>query len=210
MHHNKKLHLVTTLSLERMLSIWQNRLWTFAGISNGRLSGLLVNISLYGFAIAFVITTAISLRCVDDLSYWFLSCHEIFFSLLFFPSVYLWMLPVPKQDFLTGVCPKNNTIWLPLLIWTAICICGCRTIQHSFCYHNEGSEASCEFADAYYMLLFGVIQIILSQIPNFHNIEWLSVVAAIMSFTYSFIGMGLSIAQIIGMMGALAQAHHKY
>jgi len=60
------------------------------------------------------------------------------------------------------------------------------------------------------MLLFGVIQIILSQIPNFHNIEWLSVVAAIMSFTYSFIGMGLSIAQIIGMMGALAQAHHKY
>ncbi|QCE01881.1 probable amino acid permease 7 [Vigna unguiculata] len=103
------------------------------GISNGRLSGLLVNISLYGFAIAFVITTAISLR----------------------------------------------------------------TIQHSFCYHNEGSEASCEFADAYYMLLFGVIQIILSQIPNFHNIEWLSVVAAIMSFTYSFIGMGLSIAQII-------------
>jgi len=84
------------------------------------------------------------------------------------------------------------------------CISCCRTIQHSFCYHNKGSEASCESVDAYYMLLFGAIQIILSQIPNFHNIEWLSVVAAIMSFTYSFIGMGLSIAQIIGMMGALA------
>ncbi|KAL4328044.1 hypothetical protein HN51_035301 [Arachis hypogaea] len=38
------------------------------------------------------------------------------------------------------------------------------------------------------------------KIPNFHNIEWLSVVAAIMSFAYSFIGMALSILQIKGML----------
>nr|KYP73514.1 putative amino acid permease 7 [Cajanus cajan] len=103
------------------------------GIRNGRLSGLLVNISFYGFGIAYVITAAISLSA----------------------------------------------------------------IQNSFCYHNQGREASCESADVYYMLLFGAVQIVLSQIPNFHNIEWLSVVAAIMSFTYSFIGVGLSIATII-------------
>ncbi|MED6215949.1 hypothetical protein PIB30_118399 [Stylosanthes scabra] len=46
------------------------------------------------------------------------------------------------------------------------------------------------------MLIFGAIQVVLSQIPNFHNIEWLSVAAAIMSFAYSFIGMALSIVQI--------------
>ncbi|XP_027329975.1 probable amino acid permease 7 [Abrus precatorius] len=103
------------------------------GVGNGRLSGLLVNISLYGFGIAFVITTAISLRA----------------------------------------------------------------IQNSICFHQKGDEAACEIVDAYYMLLFGAIQIVLSQIPNFHNIKWLSVVAAIMSFTYSFIGMGLSIAKTI-------------
>ncbi|MED6215950.1 hypothetical protein PIB30_118399 [Stylosanthes scabra] len=103
------------------------------GLKNGRLSGLLVNISLYGFGIAYVITSAISIR----------------------------------------------------------------TILVSICYHTKGNEeVACEFVDAYYMLIFGAIQVVLSQIPNFHNIEWLSVAAAIMSFAYSFIGMALSIVQI--------------
>lgn len=48
------------------------------------------------------------------------------------------------------------------------------------------------------MLLFGAIQIVVSQIPGFHDMEWLSVVAAIMSFTYSFIGLGLGFAKVIG------------
>jgi uncharacterized protein involved in cysteine biosynthesis len=48
------------------------------------------------------------------------------------------------------------------------------------------------------MLLFGLIQIVMSQIPDFHNMEWLSIVAAIMSFTYSSIGFGLSFAKVIG------------
>ncbi|KAL1307252.1 hypothetical protein HN51_049226 [Arachis hypogaea] len=102
------------------------------GLKNGRLCGLLVNISLYGFGIAYVITSAISIR----------------------------------------------------------------TILVSICYHTNEEEVACEFVDAYYMLIFGAIQVVLSQIPNFHNIEWLSVVAAIMSFAYSFIGMALSILQI--------------
>lgn len=50
------------------------------------------------------------------------------------------------------------------------------------------------------MLLFGGVQVVMSQIPDFHNMEWLSVVAAIMSFTYSFIGFGLGFAQVIGMI----------
>lgn len=103
------------------------------GTGNGRLCGLLVNICLYGFGIAFVITTSISLRSIQD----------------------------------------------------------------SICNHNNGSETTSELADAYYMLLFGIVQIFLSQIPNLHNINWLSVLAAIMSFAYCFIGMGLSIMQII-------------
>ena len=49
------------------------------------------------------------------------------------------------------------------------------------------------------MLLFGLIQIVMSQIPDFHNMEWLSVVAAIMSFTYAFIGFSLGFAKVIGM-----------
>jgi hypothetical protein len=48
------------------------------------------------------------------------------------------------------------------------------------------------------MMLFGVVQVIMSFIPDFHNMVLLSVVAAIMSFTYSFIGLGLGITKVIG------------
>lgn len=72
-----------------------------------------------------------------------------------------------------------------------------RAIQRSNCYHREGHKASCEYGDTIYMLLFGAVQIVMSQIPDFHNMQWLSVIAAIMSFTYSFIGFGLGVAKVI-------------
>ncbi|KAL7216510.1 hypothetical protein ACSBR1_028452 [Camellia fascicularis] len=49
-----------------------------------------------------------------------------------------------------------------------------------------------------HMLLFGAVQVIFSQIPDFHNIAWLSIIAAIMSFSYSSIGLGLGLAKTIG------------
>ncbi|KAI3456753.1 hypothetical protein Pfo_013416 [Paulownia fortunei] len=80
-------------------------------------------------------------------------------------------------------------------ITTAICM---RAIQRSNCYHKHGHDAPCEFGNTMHMLLFGVVQIFMSQIPDFHSMEWLSVVAAIMSFTYSSIGLGLGAAKVIG------------
>ncbi|KAL7217680.1 hypothetical protein ACSBR2_011007 [Camellia fascicularis] len=73
-----------------------------------------------------------------------------------------------------------------------------RAIQKSNCYHKYGHEANCEYGDTYYMLIFGLAQIVISQIPNFHNMEWLSVVAATMSFIYSFIALALGLAKVIG------------
>lgn len=49
------------------------------------------------------------------------------------------------------------------------------------------------------MLAFGGIQIVMSQIPDFHNLAWVSIVAAIMSFSYAFIGLALGFAEVIGM-----------
>ncbi|XP_038689569.1 probable amino acid permease 7 [Tripterygium wilfordii] len=72
-----------------------------------------------------------------------------------------------------------------------------RAIQKANCYHIEGHEAKCEYGDNFYMLLFGAVQIVMSQIPDFHSLIWLSVLAAIMSFSYSFIGFGLGFAQVI-------------
>ncbi|XP_074590765.1 putative amino acid permease 7 isoform X2 [Curcuma longa] len=73
-----------------------------------------------------------------------------------------------------------------------------KAIQKSDCYHKKGRNAPCAYGDSFYMLMFGVVQIVFSQIPDFHEMAWLSVVAAIMSFTYSSIGFVLGVAKVIG------------
>ena len=52
--------------------------------------------------------------------------------------------------------------------------------------------------DGYYMLLFGLAQVVLSQIPGFHEMAGLSFFAAVMSFFYAFVGVGLGAAKVIG------------
>lgn len=52
------------------------------------------------------------------------------------------------------------------------------------------------------MILFGVMEIFLSQIPDFDQIWWLSIVAAVMSFTYSAIALALGIVQVAGLKSA--------
>ncbi|KAL6844108.1 hypothetical protein ACP4OV_025781 [Aristida adscensionis] len=80
-------------------------------------------------------------------------------------------------------------------ITTATCL---RAIKRANCYHAEGHDAPCgSEGEHFYMLLFGAAQMVLSFIPNFHNMAWLSVVAAIMSFVYSSIGLGLGLAKTI-------------
>ncbi|KAL1561217.1 Amino acid permease 3 [Salvia divinorum] len=69
-------------------------------------------------------------------------------------------------------------------------------IERSNCFHTKGHEDPCKVSSNSYMIAFGVLQVILSQIPNFDEIWWLSIVAAVMSFTYSIIGLGLGISKV--------------
>ncbi|CAL0306681.1 unnamed protein product [Lupinus luteus] len=69
-------------------------------------------------------------------------------------------------------------------------------INRSNCFHHYGHKNPCHMSSNHYMIIFGVIQIFLSQIPDFDQIWWLSTVAAIMSFTYSIIGLALGIAKV--------------
>lgn len=73
-----------------------------------------------------------------------------------------------------------------------------RAIKRSGCFHKNGHDAGCHVKNNVFMIIFGFIEIILSQIPNLHELSGLSVVAAIMSFAYSTIGLGLSIAKLAG------------
>ncbi|KAK7289656.1 hypothetical protein RIF29_03461 [Crotalaria pallida] len=70
-------------------------------------------------------------------------------------------------------------------------------IMKSNCYHKEGHQAPCNYGGHLYMVLFGLVQIVMSFIPDLHSMAWVSVIAAIMSFTYSFIGLGLGIATVV-------------
>ncbi|KAM0971501.1 hypothetical protein ACFX13_019697 [Malus domestica] len=69
-------------------------------------------------------------------------------------------------------------------------------IKRSNCFHNSGGKDPCHINYNPYMIAFGTSEIILSQIPNFDKLSWLSVVAAVMSFTYSGIGLALGIAKV--------------
>ncbi|KAL0392167.1 UNVERIFIED_CONTAM: Amino acid permease 6 [Sesamum radiatum] len=71
-------------------------------------------------------------------------------------------------------------------------------VKRSNCFHKNGHHVKCSISNYPFMAIFAGIQIILSQIPNFHELSWLSIVAAVMSFAYSSIGLGLSIAKVAG------------
>ncbi|XP_042449434.1 probable amino acid permease 7 isoform X2 [Zingiber officinale] len=84
------------------------------------------------------------------------------------------------------------------LTYTITSATSMRAIKKSDCYHREGHSAPCSYGDTFYALLFGVVQIVFSQIPDFHEMAWLSALAAAMSFSYSTIGLGLGLAKVIG------------
>ncbi|CAN1234469.1 Amino acid permease 2 [Linum perenne] len=71
-------------------------------------------------------------------------------------------------------------------------------VKRSNCFHSSGQKDPCHMNANPYMVAFGVAEILLSQIPDFDQLSWLSMVAAVMSFTYSGIGLGLGIGKVIG------------
>jgi len=75
--------------------------------------------------------------------------------------------------------------------------------MHDNCAGTNGAGAHCDTLETVLMLAFSVVQVVLSQFPGLEHITWLSVVAAVMSFAYSFIGLGLSVGQWVSHGGGL-------
>ncbi|RVW55083.1 Amino acid permease 2 [Vitis vinifera] len=69
-------------------------------------------------------------------------------------------------------------------------------VMRSNCFHRSGNKNPCHESSNPYMIMFGIIEIVLSQIPDFDQIWWLSILASIMSFTYSSIGLGLGVSTV--------------
>ncbi|XP_051217963.1 amino acid permease 3 [Lolium perenne] len=72
-----------------------------------------------------------------------------------------------------------------------------RAIKRAGCFHEEGHQSECRSPIAPYIAIYGIMEIAFSQIPGLDSMSWLSTLATVMSFTYSSIGIGLGVAQII-------------
>ncbi|KAK9824631.1 hypothetical protein WJX72_011857 [[Myrmecia] bisecta] len=69
-------------------------------------------------------------------------------------------------------------------------------IRRSDCFHADTTgTAVCAISNNPWMLAYGGMQILLSQVPDFDRLWWLSIIAAAMSFGYSSIGVGLAIGK---------------
>ncbi|KAL0884691.1 hypothetical protein Bca101_008672 [Brassica carinata] len=64
------------------------------------------------------------------------------------------------------------------------------------CFHEKGHGAKCSVSNYPLMAGFGIVQIVLSQIHNFHKLSFLSIIATVMSFSYASIGIGLALAAL--------------
>nr|XP_010911832.1 amino acid permease 6 [Elaeis guineensis] len=100
----------------------------------------------------------------------------------------------PKEVFMCGVAQYVN-LWGVMVGYTVTATTSMIAIRRFNCFHRNGHGARCEASGTMLMVVFGVIQVVFSQFPSLENITWLSVVAAVMSFAYSFIGLGLCISQ---------------
>lgn len=65
----------------------------------------------------------------------------------------------------------------------------------SNCRHYNGHDAKCSTTGTMYLVLFGLVEVVLSQLPSLEKVTFISVVAAVMSFTYSFVALFLSAAK---------------
>ncbi|KAM0972093.1 hypothetical protein ACFX13_020203 [Malus domestica] len=102
-----------------------------------------------------------------------------------------------KKVLLCGLAQYGNLIGVTIG-YTITASISMVAVKRSNCFHKHGHHVKCHTSNNPFMIIFACIQLFLSQIQNFHKLSWLSILAAVMSFAYSLIGLGLSIAKVIG------------
>ncbi|OEL18217.1 Amino acid permease 3 [Dichanthelium oligosanthes] len=106
-----------------------------------------------------------------------------------------------SKERLCGAIQLSNLFGIGIGVSIAASV-SMKAIRRAGCFHYRGHEDRCHASTSPYIAIFGVMQIVFSQIPDLDKIWWLSIVAAIMSFSYSTIGISLGVAEIIANGGA--------
>ncbi|KAF3329293.1 amino acid permease 8-like protein [Carex littledalei] len=100
----------------------------------------------------------------------------------------------PKDVVICGIA-QYILLWGVMIGYTITTATSIMAVVRTDCYHYKGHDEKCNTSGTLYMVLFGIVEIVLSQLPNLEKITLISVIAAIMSFAYSLIGLALVAAK---------------
>ncbi|XP_065880669.1 amino acid permease 8-like [Euphorbia lathyris] len=101
----------------------------------------------------------------------------------------------PTNEILCAIM-QYALLWGTMIGYTVTTAISVAAVRRTTCFHANGQHAKCGVSGNIYMLVFGVIQIVLSQFPNLEKVAFLSVFASATSFAYAIIALGLSIAKL--------------
>ncbi|CAI0395095.1 unnamed protein product, partial [Linum tenue] len=106
---------------------------------------------------------------------------------------------------LCGLAQYSNLVGVTIGYTITASISMAAVGRPSDCSHVVDDE-KCHWSTTLYMVVFGSVQLVLCQVPNFHKLTWLSILAAVMSVAYSVIGLGLSVATVAADGGGTREA----
>ncbi|KAF8775150.1 hypothetical protein HU200_004547 [Digitaria exilis] len=93
-------------------------------------------------------------------------------------------------------------LWGTMVGYTITTATSIMAVARTNCHHSRGHDAACVSSGTTYMVVFGLVEVVLSQFPSLEKLTLISVVAAVMSCTYSFVGLFLSAAKLASNHGS--------
>ncbi|KMT20155.1 hypothetical protein BVRB_1g001670 [Beta vulgaris subsp. vulgaris] len=103
-----------------------------------------------------------------------------------------------KKEVLICAVAQYSLLWGTMVGYAITAATSMVSVKRTNCYHTGTAEAvvHCEASSGNtFLLIFGGINIVLSQIPSLEKVTFLSVIAATMSFCYSFVALYLCVAK---------------
>ncbi|KAF6167079.1 hypothetical protein GIB67_041334 [Kingdonia uniflora] len=99
-----------------------------------------------------------------------------------------------KDVVLCGIV-QYGVLWGSIIGYTIATAISMAALKRSICFHKNGHDATCEVSGNLYMIIYGAMEIVLSQCPSLEKVTWLSYIAATTSFAYSLIAAFLCVVK---------------
>ncbi|PKA52543.1 Amino acid permease 8 [Apostasia shenzhenica] len=101
----------------------------------------------------------------------------------------------PKSVFICGIT-QYAMLWGSMIGYTVTALISMMAIKRTDCLHYKGPDAECNGSGNWFIFMFGLIEVVMSQFPNLEEITVVSWIAAAMSFAYSLIALYLSTSKL--------------